>query len=29
MSARLEDIRFLFTLSAVILCGSGLDAILR
>ncbi len=29
MSARLEDLRFLLTLSAVILCGSGLDALLR
>ena len=29
MSARLEDLRFLLTLSAVVLCGSGLDAILR
>lgn len=29
MSARLEDLKFLFTLSAVVLCGSGLDLILR
>lgn len=25
MSARLEDLKFLFTLSAVVLFGSGLD----
>jgi len=29
MSARLEDLKFLFTLSAVVLCGSGLDIMLR
>lgn len=29
MSSRLEDLKFLFTLSAVVLCGSGLDALLR
>ncbi|GJD36641.1 hypothetical protein QO012_003928 [Methylobacterium aerolatum] len=29
MSSRLEDLKFLFTLSAVVLCGSGLDLILR
>jgi hypothetical protein len=29
MSARLEDLKFMLTLSAVVLCGSGLDIILR
>ncbi len=29
MSARLEDLKFLFTLSTVVLFGSGLDIILR
>lgn len=29
MNARLEDLRFLLTLSLVVLLGSGLDAILR
>lgn len=29
MSAQLEDLKFLFTLSAVVLFGSGLDIILR
>ena len=29
MSARLEDLKFMFTLSAVVLFGSGLDIILR
>ncbi|GJE50074.1 hypothetical protein GOFOIKOB_3116 [Methylobacterium tardum] len=29
MSARFEDLKFMFTLSAVVLCGSGLDIILR
>lgn len=29
MSSRLEDLKFLFTLSAVVLWGSGLDLILR
>jgi hypothetical protein len=29
MSARLEDLKFMFTLSVVVLFGSGLDIILR
>ena len=29
MSARLEDLKFMLTLSAVVLFGSGLDVILR
>jgi hypothetical protein len=29
MSARLEDLKFMLTLSFVVLCGSGLDLILR
>jgi hypothetical protein len=29
MSARLEDLKFMLTLSAVVLFGSGLDIILR
>jgi hypothetical protein len=29
MSSRLEDVKFLLTLSAVVLFGSGLDVILR
>lgn len=29
MSARLEDLKFLFSLSTVVFCGSGLDLILR
>ena len=29
MSTRLDDLKFLLTISAVILCGSGLDVILR
>jgi hypothetical protein len=29
MSARLEDLKFMLTLSAVVLFGSGLDLILR
>lgn len=29
MSSRLEDLKFLFTLSAVVLFGSGVDLILR
>jgi hypothetical protein len=29
MSARLEDLKFMLTLSAVVLLGSGLDVILR
>lgn len=29
MSARLEDLKFMLTLSAVVFLGSGLDIILR
>jgi hypothetical protein len=29
MSARLEDLNFFLTIGAVVLCGSGLDLILR
>ena len=29
MSARIEDLKFMLTLSAVVLFGSGLDIILR
>jgi hypothetical protein len=29
MSARIEDLKFMLTLSAVVLLGSGLDIILR
>ena len=29
MGARLEDLKFMLTLSAVVLFGSGLDVILR
>ena len=29
MSTRLEDLKFMLTLSAVVLFGSGLDIILR